>query len=372
LKSLRQKIDQIDKELLQVAKKRLEVVREIYKLKLKEGHRIYDKEREAQVVKKAEEEAKKINLDPELAGALIKSTMTAAHRLQKIDVILKQTKAAEIKNILLIGGHGNMGTLFKSAFEGRGHQVAVLEKEDAFTENTFKDKDIVLLTIPFKEIESVSRKINPLLQKNSLVCDIASLKQEACNILKKNITQNEILGTHPMFGPSIRSFDNQKIIICPIKEGPLSQWFQKELDEMGLECLVTNPEVHDKMMSVIQVLTHFHVLVVGETLRRVNIPIDKTLDFTSPIYKLELALAGRLFSQDPNIYADIEIENPHGQYVRDEFLSSTKDLIRIIESKNVEEFCKTFRAIGGYFKNFSTEAMVLSDEIIEKVLSSKS
>jgi len=137
---------------------------------------------------------------------------------------------------------------------------------------------------------------------------------------------------------------------------------------MGLEVVYSEPEVHDQMMAVIQVLVHFSTIVMGEALRRTGTSVSDSLKFTSPIYRLELAFVGRLFTQDPDLYAEITMTNPHGAAVRDAFLDAAKALDQSVTSGDRSAFKHQFQAVSNWFSGFGSEAMALSDFIIESLV----
>ena len=58
-------------------------------------------------------------------------------------------------------------------------------------------------------------------------------------------------------------------------------------------------------MTLIQALRHFTSFAYGYHLSKVKPNIAQLLKLSSPIYRLELAMVGRLFGQDPNLYGDI-------------------------------------------------------------------
>jgi prephenate dehydrogenase len=63
-------------------------------------------------------------------------------------------------------------------------------------------------------------------------------------------------------------------------------------------------------MTFIQALRHFATFAYGWHLSREQANIDRLLALSSPIYRLELAMVGRLFAQDPHLYADIILSSP--------------------------------------------------------------
>jgi prephenate dehydrogenase len=49
------------------------------------------------------------------------------------------------------------------------------------------------------------------------------------------------------------------------------------------------PEKHDKMMAVVQGLTHFNMFVWADIMKNMNFDIAKSFSFVSPIYKIMIS-----------------------------------------------------------------------------------
>ena len=173
---------------------------------------------------------------------------------------------------------------------------------------------------------------------------------------------------HPMFGTTVSGLRRQKVVLCRVRSGERSEAFVAELAALGADLIESEPEEHDKMMSIIQVLTHFHSMVMGEALRRTGVNLKDTLPFMSPIYRLELAVVGRLFAQNPRLYAEIEMANPDSISMHELFVEASQSMAEMISRRDREEFCKTFGEIQDYFDVFADEAMTLSDAVIETVV----
>ena len=63
----------------------------------------------------------------------------------------------------------------------------------------------------------------------------------------------------------------------------------------------TFAEEHDEIMGIVQALRHFATFAFGHFLAFKRIPILPQFSNSSPIYRLELAMVGRLFAQDPSL-----------------------------------------------------------------------
>jgi chorismate mutase/prephenate dehydrogenase len=271
-------------------------------------------------------------------------------------------------SVLVVGGGGQMGRLVGRALGERGARVAVLERDDGQDRAAVvKAADLVVLAVPMGAAVEVARELGPWVREDALLCDINSLKGEICEVMGE-VCRGEVLGMHPMFGPTVASLLRQKWVLCPVRPGRWSRWLEGELGKLGLELLRSEPRAHDRMMSAVQVLVHFHTLVMGEALRRAGLGVEESLRFTSPIYRIELAVVGRLFGQDPDLYAEIEMSNPYGREVLGHFLEATLSLKEIIDAGDRDAFRGVFGEVAEHFGEFKGEALALSDFLIEELV----
>ncbi len=365
LATLRARLDQADEEILRLAKRRLDIVQQIHEVKQREGVNLFDRSREQSMFRRVEKIAETLHLDKAVARKILSTLLDASHAFQEERARLSPSPAGTVQQkFLIIGGAGKMGQLFTRTFRERGFQVKILEKGDAIGGELIREADIILLAVPMEAATQVAEAISPLVRQDALLCDINSLKEEICDVFRERCP-GETLGLHPMFGPTVRSFRRQKVVLCPVRSGNRSAWFRTELGRMGFELIETEPKQHDRMMALIQVLIHFSTIVTGEALKRTGVPVEDTLPFTSPIYRLELTTIGRLFAQEPELYAEIEMRNPWSDEVLRHFVDAAEDLRKLVVEKNRKAFSDQFRTIRGYFSGFSEEAMNLSDMIIE-------
>ena len=282
LESLRAELDVCDTEMLALAAKRLGIVERIRAIKRESGKALFDRTREQTVFRRAEERGRELGLDPAVARSLMSTLVEASHTLQ-------EQPAADLsgsRDVLIVGGRGKMGRLFGRLFSDRGHRIDVLEAGDPLSPERVSRADVVMVAVPMTEAARVTSEVAPLISSDALLCDINSLKGDVCRQMEGSA--GEALGTHPMFGPTVGSLRRQKVVLCPIKSGPASAWFEAELGRMGAEIVVTEPAVHDRTMAVVQVLTHFGIMAMGRALARSGLELADTLRFTSPIYRLRV------------------------------------------------------------------------------------
>ncbi len=365
LDELRLELDTIDRELMAVAARRMRVVRGIGALKAGNTRAVFDRQRERAVFARARRNAEAAGLPSEVGERLLHTLVEAGHGMQ---TQAAAGKMSEPRKVLILGGLGAMGRLLGDTLALRGHHIDAYDRDDPRDlAQTIAQVDVVLIAVPMALAAKVARLVCPMMRSGQLLCDINSLKEEVCGIFETEC-KSEALGLHPMFGPSVGSLRRQKVVVCHVHDGPQSEWLVSEFGRLGTDIIETDARTHDRMMAVVQVLVHFHTIVMGEALRRTEVPVADSLRFTSPIYRLELAVVGRLFTQDAELYASIEMDNPHGSEMRQLFLDAAQALHEAIESGDRARFTEMFSGVTAYFDDFGPEAMRVSDAIIDMLV----
>jgi prephenate dehydrogenase len=265
----------------------------------------------------------------------------------------------------IIGGTGKMGRLFAGVFQRAGCEVMISGRKTKITNRDIAKKcDIVVVSVPIRKTVGVIAEIAPLMKSGQLLCDLTSLK--AAPVAAMLASQAEVIGLHPMFGPTVRSLNRQTIIAYPARAQ------QETVDHLlgifrneGAVCTLSTPEEHDRMMAVVQGLTHYVTLVVADTIRRLKVDVATTKAYTSPIYAIELSLVGRLLSQDPDLYGSILQENAFVPGVLAACRESMADLEQIVLEKDPGEFAAYFRRNTNHFGAACAEGMATTDALIE-------
>jgi prephenate dehydrogenase len=269
----------------------------------------------------------------------------------------------------IIGGHGAMGRFFTDVFTRAGHEVSCSGREGTPTNSHLaRSCDLVMVSVPVRSTVGVIGEIAPLLAQDQVICDLTSLKQGPVEAMLRSKAQ--VVGLHPMFGPSVGTMKGQVIVATPARcEGDsLRALFSLFRDE-GARITLTTPEAHDRMMAVVQGLTHFASLALAQAMRRLDTDIPGILDATSPIYRIEMDLIGRIHGQDPSLYADILQLNPFVPAVLTAFLNAAADLSDLVESGNAEAletyFKENERHLSGYIPRATAESDALIRRLVE-------
>ncbi len=266
----------------------------------------------------------------------------------------------------IVGGYGAMGRWMVKLLKERGFEIRISGKNaevgaafakkmgiDFFTDNieAVRGADIVIVSVPISVTEDVIKEIAPHMKDGSLLMDVASIKESPAKAMLKYSKESvELLPTHPMFGPSAPDLEGQVVLLTPLRSETWLPKVKKFLEKEGARVYTTTPEEHDRVMSVIQGLTHFVYIATGITLGDLNVDIEYTKRFASPIYQMMLDMIARIVGQDPYMYAMIQIYNPRNVDIHSKFIENAELLRNIIleghEKEFVEKMGKAARKLG--------------------------
>lgn len=286
--------------------------------------------------------------------------------------------------VLIVGGTGEMGQWFTHFFKEKGYEVTVWGKggkieiarkmEVPFTsdlETTVPQSDIVIVSVPINATEEIIKEIAPKMKAGSLLMDFTSIKVKPVEAMRKYAPPNvEILGTHPMFGPTIPTIRGQTVILVPVA-GRSEKWFPviKELFEAsGAHVEVTTAVEHDTLVSVVQGLTHFAYISIGMTIDRLDFDLKKSRKFVSPVYDIMLDFVGRILGQNPYLYALIQMENPGVLEVHKAFITECTELSDLVKAHDEEGFVRKMKDAARKYGDTS-HALRKSDKLINSRIS---
>lgn len=229
-----------------------------------------------------------------------------------------------------------------------------------------KDADIILFSVPIEHMVETIREVAPHAPEGSLLMDVASVKTEPSEALEKYAPENaEILPCHPMFGPRVPTLKRQIIILTPI-ENRSSKWLPRVndyLDKTDCEVVITTPKEHDKYMSIVQGLTHFSYISLASTIRKLNISVKESRNFSSPVYTIMLDMVSRVVYQNPYLYYSIQKNNLETSNAREALIKESIYLSNLIEEGKEDDFVKSVVESAKHLDGYE-DALARSDKAI--------
>ena len=85
--------------------------------------------------------------------------------------------------------------------------------------------------------------------------------------------------------------------------------------------------------------------------------MEELEEMATPAFKLRKDIVGRMLSQDPALYTDIEIENPFSAEISQKYLETVKEVAELIKNEDSEALEKLISEIKEKFGEKSEESL---------------
>ncbi|UJZ94362.1 bifunctional chorismate mutase/prephenate dehydrogenase [Photobacterium damselae subsp. damselae] len=363
LSKLRDQIDEVDQQMVALLARRLALVEDVGHVKSQHGLPIYAPDREAAMLASRRAEAESQGVPPDLIEDILRRTMRESYSSEN-DSGFKCLKPT-LRPIVVVGGYGQLGGLFCRLFELSGYQVRKLGSQDwDRADELLSDAGMVVVTVPINLTVDVISKLNAL-PDDCILADLTSIKSEPLQAMLE-VHSGPVLGLHPMFGPDISSLAKQVIVYCDGRNPEEYQWLLEQFQIWGASLNRISAIEHDQGMTLIQALRHFTSFVYGVHLAEEDPNLDQLLSLSSPIYRLELAMVGRLFAQDAELYADIIMSSPQNLAMIQRFHQRFGEAIAMLENKDKAMFTQAFTQVDNWFGDYAEHFLLESQGLLRQ------
>ncbi|MGB1197957.1 MAG: bifunctional chorismate mutase/prephenate dehydrogenase [Thalassotalea sp.] len=363
LSSLRDDIDIIDSQLVELLAKRRVVTTKVGELKSQVGMPIFAPDREKQLIEKRRKQAETVGVSADLIEDVLRRLMRDSYVSQ--DASGYRCVNPNCQKVVVIGGEGQLGQVFVDLFKRSSYQVAILEQNDwHLSESIFKDASLVIVAVPIRLTTTIIQKLNGL-PGDCILADFTSIKEAPLYEMMK-IHSGPVVGLHPMFGPDVAGLIKQTIIVCDGRSADQYQWLLAQFSVWGAKLYPIEASVHDQAMSMVQVMRHFSTIAYGYHLMAEGADIAQLVEMSSPIYRLELIMVGRLFAQDPVLYTDIIFSNQDNVAMMKRFAYRFLELLEDVEMSDKSAFVTMFNQVSDWFGDYANEFLQESKGMLLK------
>lgn len=183
----------------------------------------------------------------------------------------------QIQTVGIIG-YGNFGSFVHELLKRFAPEVSVkvftpekrADGQVFFSREDATQCDAVVFAVPIREYESALKETVPLMKKEGIIVDVATVKMHTVALVKHYSNGRQYIATHPMFGPESyakrsRDVTGFRIVIAEhsLPEDDILM-FCKTLQHLGFVTLQMSAEEHDKQLAETLFLTHFIGQVVTQ------------------------------------------------------------------------------------------------------------
>ena len=132
-------------------------------------------------------------------------------------------------------------------------------------DNKLSDVDLVVLSTPMSEYEKIIPNLNKYLNKNCLITDVGSTKENILKLKNKKLSKSlDWITSHPISGSEVSGpeygtknlFVNKWCVVVSdknkIKQSKLLKFWKK----LGSNVIIMDAKIHDKIFSITSHLPH--------------------------------------------------------------------------------------------------------------------
>lgn len=267
--------------------------------------------------------------------------------------------------VAIIGGSGKMGRWFAHFLLQEGYEVVITGRNQdklqaaqrelgvtvATNEEAVKKADVVILSVPIDSFAEIVRQIGPYTRPEQIIIDVTSVKVFPVTTMHQYIKNGLVLGTHPVFGPGAKSVANHNFVLTPTsdQEASLAQKTKSYLEARGAKVTLMSPQEHDEMMAVILGLSHFIAIVAADTLLGLD-RWQKMETISGTTYKVLMTLVESVLSEDPELYASLQMYLPKVVEIERVFLERTKIWADWVKNRERQQFVDRMNALKNKLK----------------------
>jgi len=355
IERLRNHIDQIDRNILELIKKRTDIASEIGRAKVGSNLPLRNFDREKTCIQNARAYASSLGLSEELAEAIQLKLFEASFISQEQDRV-RHLSAHNAKKALVIGGAGKMGNWFAHFLSSQGFFVEIfdpslgVEFENIASLEDACHHDLIVVAAPLHESNRVLIELSKL-RPSGLIFDIASLKGP----LKEGLTaiaSAELRATslHPMFGPDTALLSGRHVIIVDLGNAKANEEASSLFAPTAATIIQMDADGHDRSMAFLLGLSHAVNIVFSSVLAKSGETAPRLKELSSTTFDAQVSVASRVAYENPKLYFEIQASNPFGDLSLGVLEETTKQLREIIKLKDEKQFCDMMIAGRNYYE----------------------
>ena len=264
--------------------------------------------------------------------------------------------------------------------------------------------DWCIISVPIDVTAKVIAEVAPYLRADCILSDLTSIKEMPVTTMLR-YHAGPVVGLHPMFGPDTFSLVKQVVVTVPGRFPERCAFISEQLQLLGAHVVLCSGAAHDQAMRIIQALRHFTTIAYGNFLRTIATSAgDETtsaatssdsqatgsdstatdsdsatmgrasasfiahlMELSSPIYRLELLMVGRIFAQDPHLYCDIISASEHNLDLIKRYVQAAANCLELLENHNKAGFIDEFEQTTDFFGSWAQTFLQESSEILALV-----
>ena len=348
---LREQLAEVDRQLLELVRRRQELALEIGARKRADGRSTRDYRQERDVIERARQRAVELgvpaDLAEELSVLLIRSSLTA----QEKDRVAAGGGGSG-KRVLVIGGAGQMGQWFARFLGSQGFDVEIADPAAGVDWRDLElDHDLIVVAAPLRISGEVLAGLAER-RPGGVVFDIGSLKSPLRDGLRALVDAGvRVTSIHPMFGPDTELLSGRHVVFCDLGDAEATAAARELFASTMAVQVDMDLESHDRLIAYVLGLSHALNIAFFTALAESGEAAPKLAELSSTTFDAQLGVANRVASENPRLYFEIQSLNDYGTESLSALLYAVERVRSVVRAGDEEGFAALMKRGLAYLEN---------------------
>ena len=362
LDDLRRRINELDRQILELVGKRQETSREVARAKRATGQATRDYNREREVLLAAREAGRQYGVSPQLAENILRLLIRSSLTTQEQASVAAQG-AGSGRTALVIGGAGKMGRWFAEFLASQGFAVEIADPAGAppgFAHQSDwraspLNQDFIVIATPLGVTDKILREL-AMRRPKGVIFDVGSLKsplRAGLNALKSHGCR--VTSLHPMFGPDTELLSGRHVIFVEAGSSDATQAARELFASTMVEQVVMSLDEHDRLIAYVLGLSHALNIAFFTALAESGEAAPRLAQMSSTTFDAQLAVAGRVARENPQLYFEIQALNDYGTESLAALLYAVERLRSVVRAGDTQGFAALMERGHAYLQGRRTD-----------------
>jgi chorismate mutase/prephenate dehydrogenase len=361
LEELRQRVTDIDRQLINLVAERKAVSEEVAQVKRATGRSTRDYERERDVILGVRAMAEERGVSPALAEQLLRLLIRSSLTTQE-QASVAARGAGTGRRALVIGGAGKMGGWFVNFLASQGFAVEVADPLPAQAgaarvgdwHSTDLRHDFIVLATPLGVTDAILRDL-ALRRPPGVIFDVGSLKSPLRSGLMALKSHGcKVTSVHPMFGPDTELLSGRHVIFVDLGNAAALSAARELFSSTMAEQVVMSLDDHDRLIAYVLGLSHALNIAFFTALAESGEAAPKLARMSSTTFDAQLDVAARVAQDSPELYYEIQSLNDYGAESLEALSQAVERLRTAVLSQDHDTFVALMRRGRDYLEDRRT------------------
>jgi chorismate mutase/prephenate dehydrogenase len=336
LDTLRERIRELDLEILARAAERVRLARRIGEIKRGQDLPTVDYEQEKVVLERARASATEQGLDPGVAVDLFAGLIRASLTVQEEESVRTAAVGAG-KSAVVVGGAGRMGRWLGRFLSAQGYTLDALDPAAPRDESeraaaALPAADLVVCSTPPAATAALYSAWCAAPPKG-VVVDIASIKTPLIEAIRRlRDAGGRVASIHPMFGPSAVLLRGADVVVCDTGDAEATATVEQLFQPTTAHVVRLPLADHDRIMADLLSLAHVTAIAFALALPDREHPVRSTT------FRALESLAAAVVRESPDVYYEIQAMNPHSAAALERLRSALDRIIAAVTARDAARF----------------------------------